>query len=81
VAERKAVKAILEKRNLGMGGLPNWVPLDQWPHLPWYRELIGDWTWSGIALDGSAFSADEIRRIKDAYPEVSSLILDGTQKR
>jgi len=74
VSERKAVKAMLRARNLGLNGLQNFVPLDQWPHVPWYRTMLGDDTWRGIYLDRNAFSAEEIRRIKDTFPEIKFLI-------
>jgi hypothetical protein len=71
VTERKAVKAMLQERNLGLDGLPNFVPYDELPSIPWYRELLGDSTTAGIYLDHNAFSADEIHRIKNAYPEIT----------
>jgi hypothetical protein len=74
VEHRKAIKEMLRQRNLGLGGLPNFVPLDEWPTLPWYRELLGDSTWPGVYLDGDEFTADEVREIKDAFPEVRFVI-------
>jgi hypothetical protein len=41
-SERRATRAMLEERNLGANGLPNFMPLDQVPGVPWYRKLLGD---------------------------------------
>ena len=74
VSHRKALKAILNQRNRGLSGLPNFVPPDQWPVLPWYRTLLGDTTTPGIYLDRNAFSDDEIQQFKEAFPEIRFVI-------
>jgi len=79
VAERKAVKAMLKERNLGLDGLPGFVPFDQVPHLPWYRTLLGDSTTAGIYLNGKAFSEDELHRIATAYPEIKFAVVNVPQ--
>ncbi len=74
VQHRKAIKEMLRERNLGLGGLPNFVPPDQWPTLPWYRTFLGDDTWPGVYLDGDEFTREEVRQIKEAFPDVKFLI-------
>ena len=76
VAERKAVKALLRERNIGMDGLPTFTRND--PTLPWYRLAMGDDTIGGIYLNSSEFSNSEICRILNVYPEVDFAILDAT---
>ena len=74
VAERRAVKAMLDERNVGMNGLPLFTPNS--PKLPWYRCLMGDDTCGGIYLNASRFSNKEICRILNAYPEIDFAILN-----
>ena len=78
MAERKAVKAILRERNVGMDGLPNFTPNN--PTIPWYRCRMGDDTCGGIYLNASRFSNKEICRILNAYPEVDFAILDANYR-
>jgi hypothetical protein len=70
VSHRKALMETLHQRNRGLSGLPNFVPEDKWPVLPWYRTLLGDTTWPGIFLDRNAFTDDEIAEFKQAFPEI-----------
>lgn len=74
VQHRKALRAVLNQRNRGLSGLPNFVPRDEWPVLPWYRTMLGDTTTPGIFLDRDAFSDDEIEQFREAFPEIKFVI-------
>jgi hypothetical protein len=74
VSHRQALRAMLNQRNRGLSGLPNFVPRDQWPELPWYRKLLGDTTTPGIFLDRTAFSDDEIAEFREAFPGIQFAI-------
>jgi hypothetical protein len=76
VAERRDIKAMLKERNLGVNGLPTFVPPDQEPSVPWYRKRLGDSTTAGVYLNSNAFSPSEIQNIKDVYPEIIFQIVD-----
>jgi hypothetical protein len=57
-----------------LSGLPDFVPLDEYPVLPWYRSILGDTTWPGLYLDRNAFSDDEIQEFREAFPEIKFVI-------
>ena len=70
VQQRKAVMDMVWQRNQWLNGRENFVPMEQWPTLPWYRKLLGDSTCSGFYLDGDAFSKEEILEVKETFPEM-----------
>ncbi|MCE9552951.1 MAG: hypothetical protein K8T91_06185 [Planctomycetes bacterium] len=68
VSHRKGLRAVLKQRNKGLSGLPAFTNND--PSLPFYRVWLGDMTTGGVYLDRNAFSDDEVRQFKEAFPEI-----------
>lgn len=79
VRERNAVKEMLRERNVGLDGLPSTVANASPPKISWDRQLLGDSTTAQIYVNGNAFSKDEVRRIRAAFPETTISVVTATQ--